>query len=440
MGQLRYAPYLTAEPNGGSPITVSQQTEAALERVVREEWGIVFSTLMGYVRDFDVAEEMLQDACVTALQSWPRTGLPRSPRAWLFQVARRKAIDRLRRQINFEAKRVELQTLMMHDQEAYAHMDEDAEIAAIPDERLRLMFTCCHPALAEQARVVLTLRTVGGLTTSEIAHAFLVPEATLAQRLVRAKRKIKAAGIPYVVPPVAEWPDRLQGVLAVIYFIFNEGYRASSGETLVRTDLCLEAIRLARVLVHLVPEEPEAAGLLALMLLHDSRRLARQDAAGNLLTLECQDRGLWNQVQIQEGLRILQRASEWKHPGGYQLQAAISAVHAQAASYAATPWNQIVRLYDRLYQLQPSPVVQLNAAVAVSFAESPEAGLRILSALSEAEVMSTYQPYHAARADLLRRAGRVDAAAEAYRLAVQCTNHPSERRFLRQRLKELKMS
>ena len=410
-----------------------EHTRAAVEQIVREEWGQVLAALMGYVRDFDLAEDMLQDACVAALQHWPVDGTPRKPGAWLLQTARRKAIDRFRRDANFESKRAELKVMIQLEQQARREEKDDMD-ESISDERLRLIFTCCHPALEEHARVALTLRTLGGLTTSEIARAFLIPETTLAQRLVRAKRKIKAANIPYVIPPPHLWSERVDSVLSVIYLIFNEGYAATSGRELMRADLCREAIRLSRILFRLAPQDPEVAGLLALMLLHDSRQQSRIDDAGNLVTLEQQNRTLWNRERIDAGVRLLRGALALGRLGPFQIQAAISAVHAQAEVYDDTDWKEITLLYGKLDELQPSPVVKLNAAVALSFAEGAEAGLAALVELDEQRVLEHYQPFHAARADLLRRAGRTEDSAVAYRRALELTDNSTEQRFLKQRL------
>ena len=416
--------------------TPPEQTGAAVERIVREEWGHVLAILLRYVRDFELAQDMLQDAFVAALRRWPRDGVPKQPRAWLLQTARRKAIDRFRREANFEAKRPQIEALAELEQREHAE-DDDGE--SREDGRLSLIFTCCHPALAEPARIALTLQTLGGLTTPEIARAFLVPEATMAQRLVRAKRKIKAANIPFRVPPSELWAERLDSVLSVIYFIFNEGYSATSGRTPTREDLCREAIRLGRILVDLAPREAEVIGLLALMLLHDSRRPARLDREGNLVTLEHQDRGLWNRRQAQAGQTLLRGALALGRIGPFQLQAAISAVHADAETYATTGWNEIRLLYDRLYALQPSPVIRLNAAVALSFAEGADAALGELARLEREGGLERYQPFHAARADLLRRAGRNAEAAEAYRRALELTQNASEQKFLKRRLRQLEL-
>ncbi len=407
-----------------------EQTRAAVKGIVREEWGQVLASLVGQLRDFALAEDVLQDAVVAALGHWPRAGVPAQPRAWLLQTARRKAIDRLRRDASFQAKRAELTVLSELDRQAR----QDDVDETITDERLRLIFTCCHPALAEPARVALTLRTLGGLATEEIARAFLVPEATMAQRLTRAKRKIKAAGIPYEVPEPDLWAERLGSVLSVIYLIFNEGYAATSGEAPTRSELCHEAIRLGWILAQLVPGEPDTAGLLALMLLHDSRRVARSDAQGNLITLEKQDRAHWDQGQIATGARLLKDALIQGNTGPYQIQAAISALHAQAPSHSATDWQEITLLYGELYALQPSPVVRLNAAVALSFAEGAEAALPTLAELEKQGALARYQPFYAAHADTLRRAGHMTPAAKAYRQALALTRNAAERRFLEGRL------
>ena len=411
----------------------SDLTRATVERTIREEWGRVLASLNARVRDLELAEDSLQEAVVTALQTWPGDGLPDHPAAWLLTTARRKAIDRIRRDRAFESKRSELLALAAYR----THAEQDDVDSSIPDDRLQLIFTCCHPAIAEQSRVALTLCTLGGLTTSEIAHAFLVPESTMAQRLVRAKNKIKAANIPYRVPPPDLWAERFESVLEVIYLIFNEGYAATSGPDLTRADLSQEAIRLGRFLVSLAPHDAEGAGLLALMLLHDARRDARTDPSGRFVPLEHQDRGRWNREQIAAGVASLERALNMKRLGPYQVQAAISAVHVQAESYAATDWRQIVGLYDTLRELQPSPVVKLNAVVALAMVNGPEAGLEALVELKEQGALERYQPYHAARADLLRRAGRFREAVAAYRDAIVLTGNLTERRFLEERLQDV---
>lgn len=422
-----------------------EQVSRIVEQVFRQESGRILAALITATRDFTLAEDALQDACIAALQQWPTDGIPRNPAAWLNSIARRKAIDRLRRDATLIRKQEQFQAIAALDQ-AGAGEPEDAngdEPAAFPDERLKLLFTCCHPAIALEARVALTLRTLGGLSTPEIAAAFLVPMPTMAQRLVRAQRKIRDAGIPYRVPPLSLLPERLDGILAVLYLIFNEGYAATFGDALIRQDLCNEAIRLARALVDLlarepdVPDDPEAHGLLALMLLHHARRRARVDADGNAVLLEEQDRGLWDRAEIAEGVTLLDRAMAQRGAGPYQVQAAIAALHDEAATAATTDWPQIAALYGTLARLAPSPVVELNRAVAEAMARGPERGLALLDRPNLAAALAEYQHYHAARADLLRRAGRREAAMVAYVRALELCQNMAEQRFLQRRLTEV---
>ena len=410
-------------------------TESVLETVNAvyvSESRRVLATLIRLLGDFDVAEEALQDAFRAALEQWPRDGVPSNPRAWLVSAARFKAIDGIRRRARFDALDDvgEKADVAVHDTEAWA----DAE--SVADDRLRLIFTCCHPALALEAQVALTLREVCGLRTEEIAHAFLTPAPTLAQRIVRAKAKIRDARIPYQVPTQAELPERLDAVLRVIYLVFNEGYSASSGASLTRHDLSAEAIRLGRLLVELLPE-PEARGLLALMLLHDSRRAARASASGELILLEDQDRSLWNRGQITEGSQLVQQALLSRRFGPYTIQAAIAAVHAEAPSAAATDWAEIVGLYNLLMRAAPSPVIELNRAVAVAMRDGPAAGLTLVDAILSRGELSDYRLAHAARADLCRRLGRTADARDSYTRALKLTHQEPERRFLERRLAEL---
>jgi len=401
-----------------------------LERLYREERGRALATLIRLLGDFDLAEDMLQEAFATALEQWPRQGVPASPRAWLISTARHKALDRRRRSRIFAAKRSEIAYLSP----SAAGPEEDVDEDAVPDDRLRLIFTCCHPALALEAQVALTLKTLGGLAVEEIGRAFLVSPATMAQRLVRAKAKIRGAGIPYEVPGGPLLAERLDGVLRVVYLVFNEGYAATSGEVFLRHELCAEAIRLGRLLHGLLPNEPEAAALLGLMLLHDSRRRTRIDARGELVTLEEQDRGQWDREEIAEAIVVTESALRRGGAGFYAIQAAIAALHAQAARAEATDWPQIAALYALLLRLHPSPVVALNHAAAVGMAEGPARGLRLLEPLAASGALRGYHLLPAARADLLRRLGRFAEAAAAYEEALALVQHDAERRYLARRL------
>jgi RNA polymerase sigma-70 factor, ECF subfamily len=412
------------------------ELRAAVESVFRRESGRIIAGLIRVSGSFDLAEEAMQDAFAAALARWPAQGIPDSPAAWITAVARRKLIDYARRARTRRDKADDL----LRETEA-SQTDEapgvDADAMSFPDDRLRLIFTCCHPALNVEAQVALTLRTLGGLTTPEIARAFLVPEPTLAQRLVRAKRKIQDARIPYEVPPEHLLPERLASVQAVIYLIFNEGYAATAGDGLIRPELCSEAIRLGQTLCELMPQDAESTGLLALMLLHDSRRGARLNGEGELVPLDEQDRSRWDAGRIREGLELVEKALRRARIGPYQLQAAIAALHASAPMAAQTDWRQIAALYRELSRIQSSAVVALNHAVAVAFSEGLETGLRMIDELGSSGDLDSYYLFHAARADILRRLGRSPEGAEAYRRALSLTANAVERRYLRRRLHEV---
>jgi RNA polymerase sigma-70 factor, ECF subfamily len=410
------------------------EVAGALERIVRAESGAVLATLIRVLGDFQLAEDVLQDALTAALETWPNDGVPDVPGAWLTTIARRKALDRVRHAKIVANKANALTLLMRLEQEAAGSPDE-REWSPVPDDQLRLIFTCCHPALSREAQVALTLRTLGGLGIGEIARAFLVSEAAIAQRLARAKQKIARAHIPYEIPDRESLGPRLEAVLSVVYLIFNEGYWATAGRELVRTDLVADALRLARSLADLLPDEPEPLGLLALMVLHDSRRDARAGDEGELVLLEDQDRTRWKRAEIDEGAGLVEKALRMQRPGSYQIQAAIAAVHAEAETSAQTDWPQIALLYDELLRYEPTPVVQLNRAVAVSFAANPDLGLRLLERIERTGALDNYAPFHLARADMFRRLGRAEETRACYERALPFAENEQVRRFIQQKLK-----
>lgn len=409
------------------------QLDQSINRLVREEWGRILASLVNTVGSLQLAEDALQDAVEIALLHWKENGIPKEPAAWLLTTAKRRAIDQLRRKARFDKLQPALSySLDLEGSDNSAIDDEDDTV--IPDKRLELIFTCCHPALDQKTRVALTLRALGGLTTDEIANAFLDKKSTMAQRLARAKHKIASTGIAYEVPPPEKLQERVNGVLSVVYFIFNEGYSASSGEQVIRTHLSDEAIRLGRVLQFLMPEHCEVAGLLSLMLLHESRRLSREDDNGDMVMLEHQNRMQWDSFKIEEGTALLKETLPRGQVGPYQLQAAISALHSESKHWEDTDWAQIAALYDLLYTMQPSPVVRVNQAVALSYARSPEAALELLDSLADQSIILEYQPYRIARAHILLRAGFKDEAAAQLRSAIEASDNAREKRFLELRL------
>ncbi len=408
------------------------QINRAIEQTVREHWGRILAVLIKTTGDIQLAEDVLQDATTIALTHWRDNGIPDSPPAWLIQTARRKALDRFRRNKTFDRLQPQLQHWLTINETDTDELEED-----IPDKRLELMFTCCHPSLEQKTQVALTLRTLGGLTTDEIAAAFLDKPATMAQRLARAKTKIKSARVPYQVPDASVLSTRLSSVLAVIYFIFNEGYSATTGRMLTRTDLCEEAIRLARITAALLPDQTEVAGLLALMLLHDSRRFARQTHHGQLVLLQFQNRSLWDKSKIIEGTTLLQKTLKIQRVGPYQIQACISAIHAESTQWEQTDWAQITALYDLLYTMQPTPVIRINQAVATSFTGDLHRALSLLDSVSGDNNMNNYQPYHAARADILIRSGETILAQRSLRKAIDLSFNDVEKEFLQKKLSAL---
>lgn len=405
-----------------------------IENTVREEWGRILASLTKSLGDLQLAEDCLQEAVISAINHWQKNGLPNSPPAWLIQVARRKAIDRLRRDQNFSSKQDQISYLIELENQTIHESEADVIQNAIPDTRLEMIFTCCHPALEEKTKVALTLRTLGGLTTQEIASAFLDKPDAMAQRLVRAKKKISVANIPYEIPDKQALPARVSSVLNVIYLIFNEGYSPNSGDNLTRTNLSEEALRLARIIENLAPDETEITGLLALMLLHDSRRLSRTGKSGEMISLEDQNRSHWNKAKIAEGIKLIKYALSKQRLGPYQLQAAISAVHAEAKTWKETDWAQISALYNLLYAMQPSPVIRINQAIAISYSQSLEAALTMLMNANEVGKLDKYQPFYAAKADLLSRMGNKTEANINFKMAIELSNKKQEKDFLIQKM------